>query len=211
MHRVLRLGFRHGVLGRKLRLRFVASRCRATIPMSLLQPHEFFDKWSGCHAPSAPRPRSTSPTCAGCSASRLPTTRTRPVRTTRSRRARERPPGRRWLRRRVEAGLLRVGVQGQAQGSRRRLHNCSSTARRSRTLRCWSCATSSASRSTPTSRGRPRRSTRSTSAASARRRASPCESCAPCFRTQTNCAGRHAARDHGKGRGALRAARPAPA
>ena len=70
---------------------------------------------------------------------------------------------RRRLGRRLDARPLRLGVQGQAQEtSTPPTANCCSTARPWRTRRCWSSATWTASRSTPTSPARPSRSTPST-------------------------------------------------
>ena len=100
-----------------------------------------------------PPPRSTSSTCAGCSASRRPHE-ADPTgdASTPSRSGVEQGRRRRRLRRRLEARLLRLGVQGQGQGPEGRLRPAPGLQGRPRaTRRSWSSATSTGSRSTPTS------------------------------------------------------------
>ena len=82
--------------------------------------------------PSAPPPRSTSSTCAGCSASPTPNEADPTGDVVRLREGRREGRRRRRLRRRLEARLLRLGVQGQAQGPEGRLPSSSRLPRRAR-------------------------------------------------------------------------------
>ena len=82
-----------------------------------LTPAAFAAKWRGVDDDrEGLRPVRTSSTCAGCSASRRPT---RPIPTGATyafEKRVDKAGGGDGLRRRLEARLLRLGVQGQAQG-----------------------------------------------------------------------------------------------
>ena len=79
---------------------------------------------------------------AGCSASRRPTRLIRPARL-RLREGRHQGRRRRWVRGRLEEGLLRLGVQGQGQGPQGRLPPAAELPRGPRaTRRSWSSPTS---------------------------------------------------------------------